>query len=135
MTQSMPNGLPLGYKKQQGGGCMTMSLQGNFLDNLQFQSQNELSSCSCTKEIKNLKQSFTTEMAQLRGMIDQLRVEGGSNSSINEDPKASLQKRPLTLNLGGNGGGGRPNEVVEEKKEISGYADLMATSIIEDAKE
>jgi hypothetical protein len=72
-------------------------------------------------------------MSQLRKMIDTLKMDGrtgGSmNSSISEDTNkaSSLLKRPLTLNL--NGGN------TEEKKEITGYADQIASSIIEDVND
>lgn len=111
---------------------MTMSVQGTLANANQSQSQMDLMTCSCSKEIQDLKESFSSEVSSLRKMIDQLKVDGGSG----EDSKTASHRRPLTLNLSGNGGGrSAGKEESEGKSEISGYAEEMASSIIEDAKE
>lgn len=146
MSQSMPNGLPIGSKvKETSSGIMTMSLHTG-LDQQQKQVPQEAttSSCACTKEIQNLRESLTGEMVQLRQMIDQLRVDGnekGESSENGDQSRVSLQKRPLTLNLVGISSKDaseqvEPSEInvgPEKKKEISGYADQMASSILVDA--
>jgi hypothetical protein len=160
MSQSMPNGLPTG-DEHQTAPTMAMSFHGG-MDRKQslgpLKEQNETESttvCECTKEIKHLRESLTDEMAQLRKMIDQLKL--GSNGKTVAEPETestdelriSQQKRPLTLNLvgisskdassvnksGDSGQESKEGDGSDEKKEIAGYANQIASSILEGAVE
>jgi len=113
MTQSMPNGLISSPpRKQQGQGDATMSMSCTAST---FQSDIPSQNCSssCSKEIQLLRESMSTEIAQLRDMISRLRTEGPPKESSDVEMESgdfgtgagsdmtSQPQRPFSLNIGG----------------------------------
>ncbi|CAG7734901.1 unnamed protein product, partial [Allacma fusca] len=101
MTRSVPNGLP--KESAESASMMSMSLTTALetLPESKEVPEPPHSSCSCSKEVENLKEVFTQEISQLRTMIHQLTAAKEPEEESVDAVVASKQKRPLSLNIVG----------------------------------
>jgi len=106
MTQSLPNGLPAAVPANP-----VLIPQPPH--------------CECASEIEELKQKIESEVGELRSLVAQLLDIQGKGGA-----QAQQTKRPDSLNLNG----GKGPEVVHKEEELQGYADNIASLVIEDGK-
>jgi len=150
MTQSMPNGLPMNKSvivEPQSSNIMSQSL-------ICTSGTEKTNPCSCAVEINSLKDSLTSEITQVRTMIEQLRMKADiDEDSRRTDPEedeeekpcssasscaSSQKKRPVTLNLTSKGSkqpSGKSKEEGMAQKPVTGYANKMAAKLVGDAVE
>ncbi|CAL8124147.1 unnamed protein product [Orchesella dallaii] len=107
MSQSLPNGLP-GSNVPPNPIAIPQPVH-----------------CECASEIEDLKQKIESEVGELRNLVTQLLDCQGK-----ERERANQTKRPDSLNLNG----GKGVEVVHKEEELQGYADNIATLVIQDGK-
>ncbi|ODN04019.1 Centrosomal protein of 97 kDa [Orchesella cincta] len=111
----------LSAENQGGSSIMTQSLPNGLpgapVPNPVFSQLH----CECASEIEDLKLKIETEVGELRALVTQLLDQSNGNK---------VTKRPDSLNLNG----GKGPEVVHKEEELQGYADNMASLVIEDGK-
>lgn len=100
--------------------------------------------CSCSNELQNLRTTFQTEIGQLRELITTMQsgkttepsTAAGTSSSSSDQAQQQQPQRPLTLNIVGQHQTPRKGEgdvaASAAPVAVSGYANEMATKLIED---